>query len=93
MAFEHTFQKGKDQVTKKLSPIRAIVEKCYQCKNNRNLVKSCEDNLCALYPFRFGKSGPKKEISEKQKAVLRERLQKMRNEKDKGKTKTTKKKK
>lgn len=63
------------------SPIKAIRAKCLECSNDSaNEVKLCPVEQCALYPFRFGKNPyrAKKEYSEEELAVMRERMAKVR---------------
>lgn len=41
---------------KKLTPIRAIRQYCFQCKNRSYIsVKACPEFQCSLYPYRLGK--------------------------------------
>jgi len=45
---------------KKISPLRAIKEKCFECSGAiRGESKRCLDTDCSLWPFRLGKK-PKK---------------------------------
>lgn len=61
---------------KQLTPLKAIRAKCLDCMcDSSNEVKLCPITDCSLYPFRFGKNPyNKRELSEEQKAELRERL-------------------
>lgn len=62
-----------------LTPMKAIRAKCLDCMcGQANEVKLCPSEDCSLYPYRLGKNPNIKprELSEEQKAVLRERLAK-----------------
>ena len=63
------------------NPVKAIRAKCLDCCCGQvNEVKLCPCPDCPLYPFRLGKNPyrQKRELTEEQKAVARERLQKAR---------------
>lgn len=62
------------------NPIKAIRAKCLECScENPNEVRECPITDCALYPFRFGRNPyHKRELSEEQKAILAERMRKIR---------------
>lgn len=62
MAVKHTFlswdyaNKKNVLVTKNLTGMSAIKEKCMECCGwDRNEMKGCTAESCALHPFRFGK--------------------------------------
>lgn len=60
------------------SPVKAIRAKCLDCCCGQQAeVKSCTAKDCPLYPFRFGKNPyrAKRELTEEQKASMRERMQ------------------
>lgn len=60
-----------------VSPLKAIKAKCLDCCCEQiNEVKLCPVVDCPLYPFRFGKNPfSKRELTEEQKEVLRQRLE------------------
>lgn len=63
------------------NPVKAIRAKCLDCCCGQiNEVKECTAVNCPLHPFRFGKNPyrAKRELTEEQRAELRERLQKAR---------------
>jgi hypothetical protein len=60
------------------SPLKAIRAKCLDCCCEQlNEVKYCPASNCPLHPFRFGKNPfrAKRELTEEQKEVLRQRLE------------------
>lgn len=62
-----------------LTPMKAIRAKCLDCMcGQANEVKLCPSEECPLYPYRLGKNPniKQRELSDEQKAVLRERLAK-----------------
>lgn len=64
-------------MSKATTPLKAIKEKCLECCcGDRNEVKLCVCENCPLYAFRFGKNPylPKREMTEEQKQLARERL-------------------
>lgn len=59
------------------SSVKAIRAKCLDCCcGNSNEVRLCTCEDCALFPFRFGKNPyrTKQELTDEQKAVIRDRL-------------------
>ncbi len=57
------------------SPLKAIRANCIECVGASNEVKLCSSKKCFLFPFRFGKNPYlKRNLSEEQKKVLRDRL-------------------
>lgn len=53
---------------KKLTPIKAIREKCLDCCcGSANEVKLCTVERCALYPYRFGKNPYLREMTPEEK--------------------------
>ena len=41
---------------KRLTPVKAIRQRCLDCPpDNRNDVRNCENKDCQLYPYRMGK--------------------------------------
>ena len=60
MAVEHTFISKCGVKTKKLTPIKAIREKCLECSAwSYKEVELCPSKNCALYLFRMGKAHKK----------------------------------
>lgn len=60
------------------NPVKAIREHCVDCcGGSSNEVKLCTVEKCALFPFRFGKNPyrTKREFTDEQKAIMRERMQ------------------
>jgi len=57
MAVKHTFlYKDNTQMTKELTPIKAIREKCMECYNwQYSEVTKCPATDCALWVYRMGK--------------------------------------
>ena len=77
MAMEHTFTATREggMVTKNLTPVKAIRAKCLECSNfSATEVCKCEMSDCALYPFRFGKTGIKRNLTPEQRERLSNRL-------------------
>ena len=67
-----------------LTPVKAIRAYCLYCMcGQANEVKLCPSKDCSLYPYRLGKNPNIKpiELSDEQKAALRERLLKGRERK------------
>lgn len=63
------------------TPLKAIRAKCLDCSGNSvTEVKLCPIKNCPLYPYRSGKNPriKKRELSEEQKEVLREKLKEIR---------------
>lgn len=72
--------------TSKTNPVKAIRLKCLDCSGgSSNEVEQCSITTCALYPFRFGKNPfrTKKELTEEQKQIMRDRFTKVKDEKPK----------
>lgn len=64
-----------------MKPLEAIKARCLDCcGHDRTEVKLCPCTDCPLYIYRFGKmpksESRKRELTEEQKAALRERLKK-----------------
>ena len=60
------------------SPLKAIRAKCLDCCCEQlNEVKYCPASNCPLHPFRFGRNPfrAKRELTDEQKEVLRQRLE------------------
>lgn len=60
------------------NPAKAIRAFCVECSNgSSHEVKNCPRDVCPLYPFRFGKNPyrQRREMTEEQKQVLRDRLE------------------
>ena len=83
MSIKHTIlDKNGYEVTKNLTPIKAIRENCYNCAGfNYAEVKRCGIKTCPLYPFRMGKTGTKRNLSDEQKKVLSDRMKKLHSKK------------
>ena len=66
-------------ITNPTKAIRAFCLEC--CGNSSNEVKLCPRTICPLYSFRFGKNPHRKrrELTEEERQVLRDRLNKVRN--------------
>jgi hypothetical protein len=55
MAIEHTFIYKDGLKQKKLTPMKAIREKCLECSNwSFHEVRLCPVRDCAIWPFRSG---------------------------------------
>ena len=66
----------------KISPLKAIREKCLDCNGSVSEVKLCPCTDCALWPFRFGKNPySKRTLTDEQRAASAERLKVMRESK------------
>jgi len=81
MAVKHIFQGKGGMISKTLTPIKAIRQKCLECSNwSFSEIEQCPISDCALYPFRFGKvPGRKKRIlSDEQRKIVAERFRKAR---------------
>lgn len=46
----------------KVSPLKAIRNKCLNCAGSRGEVRKCELVDCELHPFRFGKNPFRKKV-------------------------------
>ena len=92
MAIKHTYIASRDGyarfysrepsadcfTTKELTPIRAIRAYCLECSNySAYEVTNCTIPTCPLYPFRYGKTGNKREVSEEQIERLADMRQKL----------------
>lgn len=65
--------------TSRTNPVKAIRLKCLDCSGGSSTeVEKCTLTNCALYPFRLGKNPfrTKRELTEEQKQVIRERFAK-----------------
>ena len=63
-----------------MTPMKAIRAKCLECSNgSANEVRLCPIPDCPLYEFRLGKNPniKKRELTEEQRAELRERARHM----------------
>lgn len=63
------------------TPIKAIRAKCLDCSGGSSReVERCVNKDCALYPYRKGHNPriQKRELTEEEKNVLRERMKAMR---------------
>ena len=78
MAIKHTFLGKKGLETKTLSPLQAIRQKCLECSNwSSTEVSKCNVKDCAIYPYRSGKSGKVRTLTETQRKVLSKRMKKI----------------
>lgn len=62
----HTIRKDGKGTTKSvlITPLKAIRYHCLECVCfSSNEVKKCTENLCPMYPYRFGKDPNKKKVS------------------------------
>lgn len=60
-----------------MTPLKAIKLKCLDCSANQpEEVKECPVSSCSLYQYRFGKSlnRKKREFTEEQREVIRQRF-------------------
>ena len=63
MAVIHTFKINDQEITKELTPIRAIRANCIDCSGgSATEVKDCAIKTCPCYPFRMGKSPGREKI-------------------------------
>lgn len=78
MAFTHTYKvSNTETVTKSISAHKAIRQFCIECMGwNSGEVKRCTAKQCVLFPFRFGKTGPEKNLTEEERKVLSDRAKK-----------------
>lgn len=63
------------------NPVKVIRAHCIDCSGgSQSEADNCPCESCCLWPWRLGKNPykAKRELTEEQKQVLRERLQKMR---------------
>lgn len=71
-----------DPIEYKTTPLEAIKHFCYECQGGESyaIVKDCTGWNCDLYPYRFGKNPyrKKKEYTEEELEVMRERMSKAR---------------
>jgi len=59
----------------KLSPLKTIRKYCLTCCcESANEVKLCPAKDCALYDYRFGKTGRTRELSDEKRKELGDRL-------------------
>lgn len=66
-----------------MTPLQAIKQFCFLCSGeNRAEVKRCTSPKCPLYPYRTGKSGAKREMTDEQRAAAAERLRAAREKKE-----------
>ncbi len=60
MAVRHTIMGRNGPIKMKLTPLKAIRRKCFECSGfSVREIKNCPVKACPLYPFRFGKNPPK----------------------------------
>lgn len=65
MAVLHTYKKKSGTETRKLSPVRAIRNKCLDCTCwQPKEIEHCTIADCACYPFRMGKNPKTKKQGE-----------------------------
>jgi hypothetical protein len=77
------YKEGDLQMANLQSPVKAIRAHCIDCSGgSSNEVEKCVMTDCPLYPFRFGvnpfnsRTGKKKELTDEQRAEMRERFEK-----------------
>lgn len=71
MAIFHKYITKDGHKTKDVTPLKMIRQKCLECSSwQPSEVKTCPVVDCALYPFRFGRSGMKRTLTEEQKGRL-----------------------
>lgn len=76
MAMQHTYVTKKGHETEMVTPLKMIRQKCLECSNwQPSEVRACPIKDCALYVFRFGKSGMTRDLTDEQREAQRERLQ------------------
>ena len=76
MAILHTYVTKTGHATKQVTALKMIRQKCLECSNwSSSEVRKCPIPDCALYPFRLGKSGTKRTLTEEQKEASRKRLE------------------
>lgn len=60
----------------KLTPLKSIRAKCLDCCCGQSAeIKNCTVEKCPLYPYRLGKTGRTRTMTEEQKAAFVERVQ------------------
>ena len=67
----------RDSLPRHRNPVKVIRDKCIDCcAGSSKEVELCAVKKCPLWPFRFGKNPyrEKRELSEEEKAAVRERL-------------------
>lgn len=76
MSHIHTYRTGPEtQETKNINAMQAIKAQCLECCNwQRQEVVECSSPLCSLWPFRLGKTGSKRVLTEDQRGALRDRM-------------------
>ena len=62
MSTKHTYAIDSKQYTEDLTPMKAILRKCMECRavppgsrKRRGLIKDCLDITCPLWPYRTGR--------------------------------------
>jgi len=61
MAIRHEIRKWDGTRTVDLTPVKAIRYKCLNCCGySCKMVAECPDNLCELWPYRFGRNPSRK---------------------------------
>lgn len=63
---------------KRMTPLQAIRAKCLDCTyGDKKEVTLCPCKECPLYQYRSGKTGRKRNLTDEQRAVLAERMRKV----------------
>lgn len=57
-----------------MTPMKAIRQKCLECScGSSTEVKECKVTKCPLYEFRLGKNPNRKNLTDEERQILRER--------------------
>lgn len=57
-----------------MTPMKAIRQKCLECScGSSTKVKECKVTKCPLYEFRLGKNPNRKNLTDEERQILRER--------------------
>ena len=76
MAMRHTYETKTGHETGMVTPLRMIRQKCLECSSwQPSEVRECPMTDCALYVFRFGKSGMTRDLTDEQREGIKNRLQ------------------
>ena len=79
MAIKHKFLAKAGLTEKTLTPLTAIREKCMECCAwQPSEVTRCPASDCALWPFRLGRSGHSRSMTDEQREAARSRMKEVR---------------